>query len=69
MTFTLKIAEQTGWSVEISLQANQRKLDEAATEAGADGRPGSGQGSVFPNEPLVRKLSWCWARALLERYL
>lgn len=49
-----EIAEQTGWTVEISPQANQRKLDEAATELVLAAGLGLGKVSVFPNEPLVR---------------
>lgn len=49
-----EIAEQTGWTVEISPQANQRKLDEAATELVLAAGLGVGKVSVFPNEPLVR---------------
>ena len=49
-----EIAEETGWTVEISPQANQRKLDEVATELVLAAGLRVSKVSVFPNEPLVR---------------
>ena len=49
-----EISEETGWTVEISPQANQRRLDEVATELVMAAGLGVSKVSVFPNEPLVR---------------
>ena len=49
-----EIAKMTGWSVELSSQANQQKLDEVATELSREAGFVVDKVSVFPNEPRVR---------------
>jgi hypothetical protein len=69
-----EISAETGWTVSISPQANQRKLDEVATELVMAAGLGVSKVSVFPNEPLVRvkvsgKLTSETQAALVAAYL